>query len=54
MIETFSELRQIGLASCNNIDNGLLSQLVGNNASKLQELCMDYTQLDGALEVLVQ
>lgn len=53
MTETYTELSQLGLASCNNMNSGVLDLLISNNSMHLQELCMDYTQLEGALNLLV-
>ncbi|EAR99328.2 hypothetical protein TTHERM_01122700 (macronuclear) [Tetrahymena thermophila SB210] len=54
MEQIYNNLTSLGLASCNGINKEILSSLISKNCSQLQELCMDYTQLEGALETIAQ
>ncbi|KAL4478505.1 hypothetical protein ABPG74_006740 [Tetrahymena malaccensis] len=54
MEQIYNNLTSLGLASCNGINKEILSSLISKNSSQLQELVMDYTQLEGALETIAQ
>ncbi|KAL4510430.1 hypothetical protein ABPG72_020892 [Tetrahymena utriculariae] len=54
MEQIYNNLTSLGLASCNGINREILSSFISKNSSQLQELIMDYTQLEGALETISQ